>query len=158
VFEAAPGRIELRMAIHDAAAQLLDSDVRDLAVPDFKRPVSIGTPEILRSRTAREFRMLDAAAESVPVAAREFSRAERLLIRFPAYGPGDAVPKVSAKLLSRSGQTMRDLIVEQASTAGAANEIDLPLASLAAGEYMIELTATTSAGEAKDRIAFRVTS
>ena len=157
VFEAAPGRIELRMAIHDAAAQLLDSDVRDLAVPDFKRPVSIGTPEILRSRTAREFRMLD-AAESVPVASREFSRAERLLIRFPAYGPGDAVPKVSAKLLSRNGQTMRDLIVEQATTPGAPNEIDLLLASLAAGEYMIELTATTSAGEAKDRIAFRVTS
>ena len=157
VFEAPPGRIELRMAIQDAAAQLLDSDVRDLAVPDFKRPVSIGTPEILRSRTAREFRMLD-AAESVPVAAREFSRAERLLIRFPAYGPGDAVPKVSAKLLSRNGQTMRDLIVEQAPAPGAANEIDLPLASFAAGEYMIELTATTSAGEAKDRIAFRVTS
>ena len=101
--------------------------------------------------------MLDGPA-AVPVASREFSRAERLLIRFPAYGPTDAVPKVSAKLLSRSGQAMRDLIVEPASTPGGDNEIDLSLASLAAGEYMVEITASTSAGDAKDRIAFRVTS
>ena len=36
--------------------------------------------------------------------------------------------------------------------------IDLPLANLASGEYIIELTATTGTGEAKDRVAFRVTS
>ena len=39
-----------------------------------------------------------------------------------------------------------------------ANQIDLPLAGLAAGEYIIELTATIPGGEAKDRVGFRVTS
>ena len=61
-------------------------------------------------------------------------------------------------VIATEDETRPLLIVEQATTPGAPNEIDLLLASLAAGEYMIELTATTSAGEAKDRIAFRVTS
>ena len=157
VFDAAPGRLRLRMSIQDITAQVLDSDVRDLAVPDFRKPVAIGTPEILRARNAREFRRIDADA-AVPVASREFSRAERLLIRFPAYGPADAVPALSAKLLNRMGQTMRELSVAPAPTPSGANEIDLPLAGLANGEYLIELTAKSPAGEAKDRINFRVTS
>jgi VWFA-related protein len=159
VFDAAPGRLRLRMSIQDVTTQQLDLDVRDLAVPDFRRAVAIGTPEILRARNAREFRLLDGSASAaVPVASREFSRTERLLIRFPAYGPADAAPALSAKLLSRMGQTMRTLAVAPASAPGGANEIDLPLAGLASGEYLIELTATSSAGEARDRINFRVTS
>jgi VWFA-related protein len=157
VFEAAPGRVRLRMSIQDMSAQVLDSDVRDLTVPDFRKPVAIGTPEILRARNARDFRRIDDDA-AVPVASREFSRAERLLIRFPAYGPADAVPALSAKLLNRMGQTMRELSVAPAPTPSGANEIDLPLAGLANGEYLIELTAKSPAGEAKDRINFRVTS
>jgi hypothetical protein len=156
VFDALPGRLRLRMSIQDAASQVLDSDVRDFAVPDFRRGIVIGTPEILRARNAREFRLLDGGA-AIPVASREFSRTERLLIRFPAYGPSDVTPVLTAKLLSRMGQSIRDLTVSPAA-GGGLNEVDLPLASLAAGEYMIEVTATSSAGEARDRVAFRVTS
>ena len=157
VFDAAPGSLRLRMSVQDAAAQVLDSDVRDLAVPDFRRDIAIGTPAILRARNAREFRLLDDAA-AVPVASREFSRTERLLIRFPAYGPAGATPTLAARLLSRMGQSMRVLDVAPAAAPGGANEIDLPLAGLAAGEYLIEVTATSPGGEAKDRIGFRVTS
>ena len=157
VFDAAPGRLRLTMSIQDMTTQVLDSDVRDFTVPDFRKPVTIGTPEILRARNAREFRRIDADA-GVPVAAREFSRAERLLIRFPAYGPVDAAPSLTAKLLNRVGQTMRELPVAPASTPTGTNEIDLPLAGLANGEYLIELTAKSPAGEAIDRINFRVTS
>jgi VWFA-related protein len=158
VFDAPPGRLRLQMSIQDMTTQLLDSDVRDLIVPDFgKPPVAIGTPEILRARNARDFRRIDAEA-AVPVAAREFSRAERLLIRFPVYGPADATPSLTAKLLNRMGQTMRELAIAPPSTPAGANEIDLPLAGLANGEYLVELTVKSSAGEAKDRVNFRVTS
>ena len=64
----------------------------------------------MRARNAREFRTLEAEA-AVPVASREFSRTERLLIRFQAYGPGGADPVVSAKLLGRMGNAMRELPV-----------------------------------------------
>jgi VWFA-related protein len=157
VFDVPPGRVRLRMSIEDITAQVLDSDFRDLTVPDFRRPVAIGTPEILRARNALEFRKIDADA-AVPVASREFSRAERLLIRFPAYGPANAAPLLSAKLLNRMGQTMRNLTVAPPSTPSGVNEIDLPLAGLANGEYLIELTAKSPAGEATDRVNFRVTS
>jgi VWFA-related protein len=158
VFDAPPGRLRLQMSIQDMSTQLLDSDVRDLIVPDFgKPPVAIGTPEILRARNARDFRRIDADA-AVPVAAREFSRAERLLIRFPVYGPADATPSLTAKLLNRMGQTMRELAIAPPSTPAGSNEIDLPLAGLANGEYLVELTVKSSAGEVKDRVNFRVTS
>jgi VWFA-related protein len=158
VFDAPPGRLRLQMSIQDMSTQLLDSDVRDLVVPDFgKPPVAIGTPEILRARNARDFRRIDAEA-AVPVAAREFSRAERLLIRFPVYGPAEATPSLTAKLLNRMGQTMRELAIAPPSTPAGSNEIDLPLAGLANGEYLVELTVKSTAGEAKDRVNFRVTS
>jgi hypothetical protein len=55
---------------------------------------------VFRARTARDFQALTADASAVPLACREFSRAERLLIRFDVYG--GAVP--SAVLLNRAGQ------------------------------------------------------
>lgn len=157
VFDTPPGALRLRMSVQDAAAQILDSDVRDLSVPDFQREIAIGTPAIMRARNAREFRLLDAEA-AVPVASREFSRTERLLIRFPAYGPAGAPPTLSAKLLNRMGQSIRVLDVAPAAAPGGPNEIDLPLAGFSAGEYLIELTATSPGGEARDRVGFRVTS
>jgi hypothetical protein len=144
------------MTIQDVAAQEIDRDVRELSIRDLRGGVGIGTPEVLRSRNAREFRTLDVAA-AVPVVAREFSRTERLLIRFTAYGPSDAVPDVSAKLLGRMGHALRDLTVSRASSPGGENAIDLPLAGFAAGDYTIEVTAVSGSAEFKDRLGFRVT-
>jgi VWFA-related protein len=153
VFEMPPGRLRVRMSIQDAAAVVLDQDVRELSVRDLRGEVAVGTPEVLRARNAREFRTLDAQA-AVPVSSREFSRTERLLIRFQAYG---ADPVVSAKLLGRAGNAMRELPVERSSTPGD-SAIDLPLAGLAAGEYTVEVTVKSGARDATDRIGFRVTS
>jgi VWFA-related protein len=156
VFDVPPGRLRLRMSIQDAAAQQLDQDVREISIRDLRGEVAVGSLQVLRARNAREFRALDAES-AVPVASREFSRIERLFIRFQAYGPGGAAPAVSARLLGRAGQAVRDLTVLPASTAGD-HAIDLPLAGLAAGEYTIEVTASAGGGDAKDRMAFRVTS
>jgi len=156
VFDAPPGRLRLKMSIQDVTSQVLDTDVRDLAVRELKGDVAVGTPEILRARNAREFRTLDTDS-AVPVASREFSRTERLLVRFEAYGPQGAKPEVSARLLSRLGQTMRDLTVAAAGANDAEHAIDLSLAGLAAGEYIIEVEAKGPAGDVKDRVGFRVT-
>ena len=42
-------------------------------------------------------------------------------------------------------------------TPGGEHAIDLPLAGFAAGEYMIEVTATSASRDARDRFGFRVT-
>jgi hypothetical protein len=156
VFDSPPGRLRLRMSIQDVTQRVLDQDVRDMSVRDLRGEVAVGSPEILRARNAREFRTLG-AGDAVPVASREFSRTEHLLVRFRAYGADGAPPTVSAKILVRSGAVVRELTVTPAGTPDAANVIDLPLAWLAQGEYMLQVSASDGKKEAKDRVAFRVT-
>src|SRR5262249_12418407 len=135
--------------------QTLDHDVREISIRDLRGDVAVGTPEILRARNAREFRTIGAEA-AVPVASREFSRTEHLLIRFHAYGP-EGSTRVSARLLGRTGQPIRDLEVATAAAPGD-HAIDLPLASFANGEYAIEVTAKSGARDATDRVTFRISS
>ena len=157
VFEVPPGSLRLQMSIEDASAQAIDSDVRDITVRDLTARVALGTPEVLRARTARDFRSIESDPAAVPVVAREFSRTERLIIRVPAYGPPGVPVAVTSKLLSRSGQVMRGLDVRAATSERSSSQIDVPLAGLAAGEYLLEVTATCSAGGATERMSFRVT-
>jgi VWFA-related protein len=154
VFEMPPGRLRTRMAILDAAETVIDTDVRSLSIRDMQRGVAIATPEVLRARNAREFRALD-SVQAVPVSSREFSRTERLLIRFSAFGPDGSPVAVSARLLSRMGP-MRPLTVADDPVIAGTREIDVSLAGLAAGDYLIEVHATGPAGDAKDVIDFRV--
>jgi hypothetical protein len=156
VFDAPPGRLRLNMSIQDAASTVLDEDVREMSIRDLKGDVAVGTPEILRTRTVREFRAIDGEAAAVPVASREFSRTERLLIRFFAYGPAGQPPVVSAALLDRVGHSIRALTVAPAAAAGEYT-IDLPLAGFAPGDYAVAVKAAGGAREATDRTAFRVT-
>jgi hypothetical protein len=144
------------MAIEDVGEQVIDSDVREISVRDLKGPVALGTAEILRTRNAREFRAVDADPAAAPVASREFSRTERLIVRFPVYSP-EGNPRVTVRLVNRIGQTLRDLAVEPPSTPDGRYQADLLLANLAPSEYFFELSAASPAGEAKDLIGFRVT-
>mgnify|MGYP003693991867 CR=1 FL=1 len=92
VFDVAPGRLRLRMTIQDVAAQEIDRDVRELSIRDLRGGVAIGTPEVLRSRNAREFRTLDVAAAGAGGGARvQPNRASPDSVS-SAYGPSDAVP------------------------------------------------------------------
>jgi len=155
VFDASPGRLKLRMTVEDAASQVIDHDVRDIIVRELKGEIAIGTPEVMRARNARELRELGDQA-AVPVVARAFSRAEQLLVRVPVYGPKSDSRVVSAHLLNRSGQAMRELAVSESGPDGV-EQFCVPLAGLAIGDYAIEVKVTDGAREAKDRITFRIT-
>jgi hypothetical protein len=117
----------------------------------------LSTPAVFRARTGPEAQALAKDANAVPTIAREFRRTERLVIRSTAYGPGTDIPAVSAKLLNRAGDSMQDLPVAPPPASGQV-QLDVPLSSLAPGEYLIELKAKGTAGEAKQLVAFRVTS
>ncbi len=144
-FDAAPGYVALEMTLHTEAADPLDTDYRSLVVPDLRvmKP-TIATPQVFRARTARGFAELNAETDPVPTSARSFSRTERLLLRVPVYGPDGSEPAVSATLLNRSGDRMRDLPVLSADAGAGIFQFDLLLSSLAPGEYRVQLTATFS--------------
>jgi VWFA-related protein len=157
-FEAAPGTVQLRISVEDATSQVLDTETRDLAVPDLTGPQALlGTPAVFRARTLRDYTQLKADAAAMPVATREFSRTDRVLIRVPAYGPAPMSPTLSVHLLNRAGQAMSDIPVSAAPTGGE-QQVDLPLSALAPGEYVVEIKATAASGEAQELVAFRVTS
>jgi hypothetical protein len=154
-FDAPPGPLSLRLIVESARGQVVDSSTRDLTVPDFvQTQVSIGTPRVYRVRTMRELGVIKANANAVPTPGREFSRAERIFVRVDAFANGGAVPEVTARLLNRTGQAMSDVPVQ--ANAGQPFQLDMPLASLAAGEYILELNAKTASGTAQEMVAFRV--
>jgi hypothetical protein len=107
------------------------------------------------ARTAREFTALTSTTPPTPVATREFRRTERLLIRFEAFAPGTVPPTVTAQLLNQQGTKMSDVTVT--ATAGQPSSIDLPLANLASGQYLLEITAHGEGDKpVSELIAFRV--
>ena len=155
-FDVAPGRIQLRISVEGAASQVLDSEMREISVPDLtSAQATLGTPSVLRARTAREFQQLRADGDAVPIAGREFNRIEHLLVRVPTYGPGGTTPSLTVHLLNRAGAAMNELKAEPAPRAGE-QQIDLPLAALPPGEYVLEIKAGDR-GDATELVAFRVT-
>ena len=160
-FNMLPGYIALEMEIQSSSGASLDTDYRAISVPDLRvtRP-TFATPQVLRTRNARQFAAVSQDADAPPVASREFSRTERLLIRIPAYGPGESFPIVTARLLNRRGVAMRTLQIVDAPLPPGMVQFDLPLASLAPDEYRVEMAAVNAAGpseEAREIVPIRVT-
>jgi VWFA-related protein len=156
-FEAAPGKLELRMTVEGAGGGVLDQEIRTITVPDLTaaRP-ALSTPRVYAVRTPREFQAIASNAAAVPPANREFSRTMRLLIRFDSYGPGNEVPVPTAALLNNNGQKFTDVPIT-AAPAGGTHQIDMSLATIPAGEYVIEITVNGATGDtAKELVAFRV--
>ena len=150
-----PGPLELRIVVESQRGEIVDSSTRTVTIPDYQRTtLAIGTPKVFRARTAGEFAQARTNPRALPTAGRGFSRTDRLLIRFDAYAAGGVRPEVSAKLLNRTGQAMTAIPVQ--STPGQAFQLDFALAPLAAGQYILEIDATSPSGAAQQMIGFKI--
>ena len=98
---------------------------------------------------------LAADGNATPVIGREFSRSERLLIRFDVYAAGTDAPKPTATLLNRTGDKIADLPVTPAA-AGGSHAIDVGLNTIPGGEYLIQIDAAGASGKASEVLAVRV--
>ena len=157
VFETPPGPLQLRLSVEGASAGVIDSEVREVAVPDLTQTTtSLGTPAVYRARTPRELQQMKADPQAVPATTREFSRTDRIFVRIPVYGAG--APSLSVHLLNRTGQPMAEVPAAPPTQPSGDSTIDVPVAGLAPGEYVLEIKATGEGGEAKELVGFRVTS
>ena len=78
--------MQLRLSVEGAAGNVLDSDFRDLVVPDYaKVEPLLSNPAVYRARTMRDANQIFGNDKASPTTAREFSRTERLVLRFQAY-------------------------------------------------------------------------
>jgi VWFA-related protein len=158
-FDVPPGKIDVRLTIEGDGTGTLDTEDRDVVIPDPSAPeVTLSTPRVWFARNAREFTALTAGTPPAPSATREFRRTDRLLVRVDAYAPANAPTKVTAQLLNQQGTKMLDIPVT-APTEGQTYSIDQQLASLAPGQYLIEITANSEGHKpVTELVAFRLSS
>jgi VWFA-related protein len=158
-FEAPPGKLDVRFTIAGDGTGTLDTEDRELVIPDLTKPeVILSTPKVWFARSAREFAQLTSGLPPAPSATREFRRTDRLLIRVDAYAPGTSTATVTAQLLNQQGGKMTDVPVP-VPTEGQTFSIDLPLASLAPAQYLLEITATAEGQKpVTELLAFRLSS
>jgi VWFA-related protein len=154
VFDSPPGTLDVRLAVESVEnGETIDRQIIAVDVPDFStNAVALSTPRVYAPRTAAALRATVADGAAVPIARREFARSERLLIRFDAYGGGDAV---GAALLNSNGDRMTELPLSPAQ-AGGTHQISFALGSLAPGSYVIEVSAKGPAGVARELVPLRV--
>jgi VWFA-related protein len=157
-FPVPPGKLDLRLTIEGDGTGTLDTEDRDLVIPDPSAPeVTLSTPKVWFARNAREFASLTDGAPPAPAATREFRRTDRLLIRLDAYAPANAPTTVTAQLLNQQGTKMMDIPVTAPTDSAPTYSIDLALASLAPGQYLLEITGTSEGQKpVSELIAFRL--
>jgi VWFA-related protein len=150
-FDAPPGKLDVRLTIEGDGTGTLDVEDRTLEVPDLTAPeVVITTPKVWAARNARELTALQSPTPPPPGAGREFRRTDRLWITFDVIAPGTAKAAVTAQLLNQQGTKMSDVEVKDGT-------IDLPLANLAAGQYLLEISAAAEGQKpVTELIAFRI--
>ena len=152
-FKGAVGTLHLRHQLIEADGSRSDRQEFTIEVPDFKASVTMTTPVLFRARTPLELRGLLAATDPVPYAGRRFDRTDRVLVRFSVVGVGAADATVTAHLLSKTGAALTALPLR---TGAAGYELDLPLGSIAQGEYVISFEASHGADQVKQLVSFHV--
>jgi VWFA-related protein len=155
VFSSAPGTIQLDLTIRDSAGEMIDREQRTITVPDpGKTTLALTTPIVSRARNASELRSLNSGPEPVVFAGRDFVRSDRLLLRVAAYGSASADAEVTAQLVGPRGTTLAELPIH--SDEGGGFRLDLPLSSLATGEFIISIAARTPAERVETLVPLRV--
>ncbi len=154
-FEVPPGPVDLEISVEDARADVLDRETRKLNVPGLGLGLTLSTPEVFRGRTLPEWQKISADPVAVPVIEREFRRTDRLLLRVGAQSSSGALA-ITARMLNRDGAEMSPLPVTPAGF-GSLSHIDVPLAALPVGDFLIEVTAKDGAEQTTTLVAIRVT-
>ena len=157
-FEAGVGAVRIDMKILDAKGVVVDTDARDITIPRARKDTpTVFPPAVIRTRSAREFRDALQRPATAPVATRDFRRTDRLLIRVPAVDASGLPVPVAAALLNRVRQPMRTLTpIEDAAAPAGITQFDVPLSSLAPGEYTVRFTVTHAGGSVSEHVTFRV--
>ena len=124
-------------------------------VPDFAHAaLTMSTPVIYVAHSPLELRTLLGDPHPAAFAGRRFDRSERVLVRFALFGAAAPNATVTATLLSHTGTKLA--VLPMTSDSGQRYQLDLPLASIAQGEYVIAIEAAQGANHLKDLVPLRI--
>lgn len=157
-FLSKPGAVRLRLSAETATGQLIDSEEREILVPDYtKVGPTVTPPEVFRAQNARELQQLRQSSTALPTSVRAFARTEQLLLRFHAYGPGGTPPTIVVRLLNSLGDPMSTFPTPEVRPDGA-YDVPFSLGPLVTGTYMIEIESSTSDLKSRVLLGFKITS
>jgi VWFA-related protein len=157
-FVSKPGAVRLRLSAETASGTLIDSEEREIVVPDYtKVGPTVTPPEVFRAQNARGLQLIRQSSTALPTTVREFARAEQLLIRFRAYGPGATPPAITVRLLNALGDPMSTFPAPERKPDGT-YDVPFSLGGLATGSYLIEIEAATSDLKSRVLVGFKITS
>lgn len=154
-FDVSPGRLTLQFQLLAGDEAVLDQWTEEIVVPDLgQRRLVLTTPRLHVARSALAFRRIDAGAPIAPAAVREFRRGDRVIVRWTVEAAPDAHPDVAATLLNGRGAVLRPLPFKSPIHGG--YELELPVASLAAGDYIVRIEARLDEAATSELVAFRI--
>lgn len=154
----------LPAGMEDAFSQLArlgrDTDEAELmpetiVVPDPPMPeLQVFTTGLWRVQRPVELRQVMSDAPPPAHAGRSFTTADRLIIRFRVEGPAAGAATIAAGLVDRRGKRLTDLpLTHDQGT----SLIDIPLTSIARGDYLIGIEATSNGQRTAAYLPIRVT-
>jgi hypothetical protein len=145
-----PGAYTLRVRAKPAGGGLPTTDTSRLTVPE-----APGTDTLVLGQPVYSRRIGGAAAEDVPTADRRFRRTERIVVQVTT---SLAPESVSAELLDRSGKPLPLPVTAATSEKDFARWVrgEIALAPLAAGDYVIRITARRGSEQVQMLAAFRI--
>ena len=151
-----PGDVKVVLTVRDKEEHILDTETRVVKVPPAGgQELAWSSPTLFRGRSPIDMRAINGDPNPPPFAGHEFSRADRLLVRVALYGDS-ADATVAGRLVGRQGRQLATLPIAPLAGRAGLYQIDLPLQSVAPGDYVIAIEASKGTERAETFVAIRV--
>lgn len=119
--------------------------------------LNLAEPKVWSVRRPAELQAVQSDNPPEPVTVREFSRTERLIVRVDVGGELAASAAVTASLVGKGGARLLAIPISRVSPDATYWRVDLPLMSLARGDYVIAIEAAEGTARAAAFVPIRVT-
>jgi VWFA-related protein len=148
------GELTVRFTAHGESGEVVDRWEEPVTVPDLSGSAfALSTPMFVRARTTVAFQALRKGGAGTPSPDREFRTTDLVVVRAAVASATPSPASVNAELLTRQGKPLASW---PAILIGGQHQVELPVRSLALGEYVLRLNATSGGASAEATAAFAI--
>ena len=152
--EVPAGELTVRFTAHGESGEVVDRWEEPVTVPDLSgTTLALSTPMFVRARTTVAYQALRKGGTGAPSPDREFRTSDLVVVRTAVSGAGDSPATVNAALLTRQGKPLASW---PASFVAGHLQVELPLRSLALGEYVLRFSTSNGTELAESNTAFAI--
>lgn len=152
--EVPAGDVLVRYSAIGESGDVVDRWEDPLTVPDLSgSTLAVATPAFVRARTTAAFQALRRGEPGPPSPDREFRQTDMIVVRTVVADDAATPPDVVAEVLTREGKALATV---PARSSGGHHQVELPVRSLALGEYVLRFTATRGERSATASAGFAI--